>query len=151
MQLRVQLSVLKCCVYILALIFTHKNHCVNYQTSAKLQGGKGLSYFLMEYYFVTVFAPNGNLRMTFNRTSIAQWLFFYNCNPESRNEQNKNVRPSWWICLASLKMPAQHLKVSACDLSGPSSRTSTSPKWQLPTVHQCSGINGLAPLPPWVL
>lgn len=43
------------------------------------------------------------------------------------------------------------LKVSAYDLSGPSSQTSTSPKWQLPTVHQCSGINGLAPLPPWVL
>lgn len=39
------------------------------------------------------------------------------------------------------------LKVLVCDLSYPSSQTSTSPKWQLPTVYQCFGINGLTPWP----
>lgn len=48
-----------------------------------------------------------------------------------------------WKCHLSISWP----KVLLFDLTYPSFKNSTSPKWQLPTVHQCSGINGLAPCP----
>ena len=77
------------------------------------------------------------------------------CRNQRRNEKvlrkQKNARHSWCVTCSAVSENAASASFRRrcwCVTSDtPPPQTSTPLKWQLPTVHQCSGINGLAPCP----